>query len=80
MSSRKVTYVRFQTPLYIPNVGDLGNVQPGANKNLNELSMVSEDTFITMTFSFKGIKKELRVPHGNIVAMELAPEEPKKSK
>jgi hypothetical protein len=43
---------------------------------------MSEDgQALTLHFTYRGFKKELYIPFGNVILMELAPEEaPKKAK
>ncbi len=80
MLSRRVKHVRLQTNVHIPGVGELGAVFPPQVKALNDLEMSTDESgHVNVKFSFMSIKKELLIPTGNIVFIELLPED-KKSK
>lgn len=77
--ARKVIYARLQTEAYVPGAGGLGTVFPSQTKTLEGLEMTSGDGSLIMSFTYRGLKKELEIPKTNVVVMELAPEEAKKS-
>jgi hypothetical protein len=72
-------YAKLQTEAYVPGAGSLGTTFPSNTKTLENLSMVTHDTSLSITFTYRGIKKELLVPHTNVVLMDVAPEESPKS-
>ena len=80
--SRKVHYARLQTGAYVVGAGELGTVLPPNTKTLSELTMHTSESALHVNFIYRGIKKELMIPFGNVILMELSPEEakPKSSK
>lgn len=72
--SRKVKYARLQTNAYVVGAGELGTVFPLPNKTLDNLSMTTQDSGLNISFTYRGLQKELLIPYGNVVIMELAPE------
>ena len=71
--NRIVTYARLQTEAYIPGTGGLGTVFPPPGKTLENLVMTALDSAMYISFNYKGIARELLVPYGNVVLMELSP-------
>jgi len=72
--SRKVTYARLQTNAYVVGAGELGTVFPIPNKTLENLSMSAQDGALSISFRYRGLAKELLIPYGNVVLMEVSPE------
>lgn len=73
--NRKVLYAKLQTRAFLPGAGDLGDVFPSPNKALDNLSMVSYGADgLTVSFTYRGIKKEMWVPSSNVAFADLAPE------
>jgi len=77
--SKKVSYVRLQTPAHIPSVGDLGVVLPPAGKTLEHLSMLDDGETLQVSFVFKGQEKSIGIPKANISLLEYIVEAPKAS-
>lgn len=76
--NRKVKYARLQTGMYIPGLtGELGNTLPPSNKTLDNLDMTALEASLLVSFTYKGIKKEILIPYGNVVLADLVPEEVK---
>lgn len=79
MDNRTVTYARLQTEAYVVGAGGLGTVFPPLGKTFDNISMKTTDLGLSISFLYKGLKKELLIPYGNVVLMELAPEDKKKN-
>ncbi len=75
--NRKVSYARFHAELFFPGTSELGIVLPPMRKTLTDLEMTALPEGLLVKFSYKGLKKEVLIPHANIVNMELVPEAPK---
>ncbi len=71
---RKVTYARLQTEAYVVGAGGLGSVFPSQSKTLENLTMLAQDSTLSIAFTYRGLKKELLIPYANVVLMEVAPE------
>lgn len=65
------------TNLDVPNAMGLGTVLPPSGKTLENLEMIFKDTVVYATFKYRGFSKEIAIPLGNIVVLDLAPEEKK---
>jgi hypothetical protein len=72
--NRAVTYARLQTNAYIVGAGELGTVFPVPNKTLDGLTMNTSKEGLSIKFAYRGIRKELLIPYGNVILMELAPD------
>ena len=77
MVNRKVTYARLQTEAYVVGAGGLGTVFPPLGKTFDKLTMNTSDLGLSIKFLYKGLQKDLLIPYGNVVLMELEPEEKK---
>ena len=77
MAHKKVLYARLQTAIDVPNAMGLGLVFPNQSKTLSDLVMSTDDSVLNVSFSFRGIKKNILIPLSNVVVLDLAPEEPK---
>lgn len=77
---RKVQYARLHQSvnLYIPGVGDIGNVLPPTSKSLDNLDMRITEYGLSAKFKFQGVHKEVLVPLAGVAVMLMASEEPKK--
>lgn len=74
---KKVVYARLQTEAYVTGAGSLGTVFPPQSKTLEGLDMSVEEVGLTIKFTYRGFKKELLIPLGNVVLMEVISEEKK---
>lgn len=77
MGNRTVTYARLQTEAYVVGAGGLGTVFPPLGKTFDKLTMNTTDLGLNIRFLYKGLQKDLLIPYGNVVLLELAPEEKK---
>ena len=77
MVNRTVTYARLQTEAYVVGAGGLGTVFPPMGKTFESLNMQTTDLGLNISFLYKGLRKELLIPYGNVVLMELEPESKK---
>lgn len=75
--NRKVSYARFHKELFFAGTSELGIVLPPMRKTLDNLEMTIIPEGLLAKFSYKGLKKEVLIPHANIVNLELIPESPK---
>lgn len=71
--NKKVIYAKLQTEAHVPSAGGLGTVFPPQSKTLEHLSMTALESVLSISFTYRGVKKELLVPYGNVVLMEVAP-------
>lgn len=69
----KVIYAKLQTEAYIPGAGALGTTFPPNTKTLENLTMTADDTTLAVSFTYRGLKKKLLIPFGNVILMEVAP-------
>lgn len=76
--SRKVKYLRLHTKLFIPGLGDIGDVLPAPQKNYKLDMSDSEQGVLVNVSNDKSAKFECRIPDGNIaLIVYAAAEEPK---
>ena len=72
-SAKNVVYARFQTSLYIPGIGEVGNTLPASGKAIYDLSMIYEDGLLSISGSraigSKNVPFNLGVPSANISIM-----------
>jgi hypothetical protein len=73
---RKVSHARFQTNLFLPGLGEIGNVLPSYTKTFSGLDMTTSPDGLVIKFNVPSTKaqKEVLVPFANIVFMELSGE------
>jgi hypothetical protein len=76
--TRRVTYARLHTSLFVPGVStDLGTVLPPNGKTFTSLVMTALGATgieggLLIEIEFKGLKKKLLIPSANVVHVELA--------
>jgi hypothetical protein len=59
--------------MFIKDVGDLGDVLPGADKTLEDLTMIFDGLTLSISFKFRNRQKEILIPAANIIFMESEP-------
>lgn len=78
--NKKVRYARFQTSLFMPGINELGSVLPPINKQIQDLSMATTSIGLLVSLTLNGQPKAFIVPYGNIIGMELEPEQDNRAK
>lgn len=73
--ARKIKYLRLHTKLFIPGVGDLGDVLPDPRKSFS-LQLTDLENGVLIDIATKeGVKVQGRIPDGNIALAVYLPEE-----
>lgn len=77
---RNIKYIRLHSIMHVPNVGQLDVTFPQSGaKTLKDLVMYKDGDGAFISFTHKGNKIDLFFPSGNIVGMQLEPDETKSS-
>jgi hypothetical protein len=81
---RKVLEANFHQAIFIRSIGELGRTLSSQSINQGtktiEVEMETDGVALYLKLNRNGIKAEAMVPSANVVAMVLAPEEPKPAK
>lgn len=73
--NRKVVYARLHAGAYVPGAGELGTTFPSQSKTLENLSMNTAELGLHISFTYRGVNKEVIIPAANVIIMELATDE-----